>query len=106
MQSGGARGLELRTAGLWKPISKGRRHLLDLLGVSVSYEYGDGVNVDDVQALDGVRCDVQQTMTVLRERERERRHDLSTTSGVIHTYMSIFRIIDTSFIRLFTYVLH
>lgn len=50
---------------------KGRRHLLDLLGVSVSYEYGDGVNVDDVQALDGVRCDVQQTMTVLRERERD-----------------------------------
>lgn len=54
--------------------SDGRRHLLDLLGVSVSYEYDDGVNVYDVQALDGVRCDVQQTVTVLRERERQ--HEL------------------------------
>lgn len=40
--------------------------LLDLLGVFVTDKDDDGVDVDAVEPLDGVRRDVQQTVAALR----------------------------------------
>jgi len=45
--------------------------VLDLLGVLVADEHHDGVDVDGVQPLDGVRGDVQQAVAVLAGRTRE-----------------------------------
>lgn len=50
-----------RIAGLYP-----RPDLLDLLGVFVADKDDDGVDVDAVEPLDGVRRDVQQTVAALR----------------------------------------
>lgn len=48
------------------------RDLLDLLGVFVADEHNDGINVNTVEPFDGVRCDVEQTVTALQPNKENR----------------------------------
>lgn len=47
---------------------EGCGHLLYLLCIFVANENDDWVNVNTVKPFDSVRCNVKQTVTVLRER--------------------------------------
>lgn len=47
-------------------------YLLDLLGVFVADEHNDGINVNGVEPFDGVRCDVEQTVTALHKNKENR----------------------------------
>lgn len=46
-------------------VNEPGRDLLDLLGVFVADEHDDGINVNTVEPLDGVRRDVEQTVAAL-----------------------------------------
>lgn len=47
-------------------------YLLDLLGVFVADENNNWINVNTVEPFDGVRCDVEQTVTALHPNKENR----------------------------------
>lgn len=53
-------------------LCAGGGHLLDLLGVFVADEHNDGINVNTVEPFDGVRRDVEQTVTALHQNRENR----------------------------------
>lgn len=63
---------------------KGCGHLLYLLCVFVANENDDWVNVNAVKPFDSVRCNVKQTVTVLRERTTQHRTGLSHVTHIQH----------------------